>query len=359
MRANVCTDTTIRDVASVAGVSISTVSRSLNGSTLIPERTRRRVREAADRLGFEFNAHARSLVTRRVGTIGIILPPEYDRFGVNLYHGTLHNAVRGVLERNDIDLLVTFLHNRFTGQDNVRRLVMRKKIDGLIIMQPAGDGKLIDFLQARELPFVFSHYPPPEGCRSDIHLIYPDNEQGGYLAARHLAARRARGAEERRAPGRVLCLGPTGEQGGELAHECQLRVAGFRRGLAESGLQPEILSIGAFDLESAYEALRALGRRIAEFDGLFALNDLCAIGALQALREQGLRIPRDIAVVGYDDTDLAACLRLTTVHQPREELSLLTCERLIELIRSRWSGSPVQGERRQVLAPRLVVRETG
>ena len=105
VNANVCKEMTLRDVAKAAGVSMATVSRSLNDSTLIPETTRKRVRGIADQLGFEFNSHARSLITRRVGTIGIILPPDFDRFGVNLYHGTLHNSLRSVLECNDIDLI--------------------------------------------------------------------------------------------------------------------------------------------------------------------------------------------------------------------------------------------------------------
>ncbi len=119
-------------IARLARVSVATVSRSLNDSPLIPAGTRERIRRIAERKGFEFNAHARSLVTRRVGTIGIILPSDYERFSVNLYHGTLHNALRDVLERSDIDLIVAFLANRFTGRDNVRKLVTRKKVDGLL-----------------------------------------------------------------------------------------------------------------------------------------------------------------------------------------------------------------------------------
>ena len=182
MGANVCRETTLKDVAKAAGVSMATVSRSLNDSTLIPEKTRKRVREIADEMGFEFNAHARSLITRRVGTIGIILPPEYDRFGVNLYHGTLHSSLRSVLECNDIDLIVAFLNNHFTGGNNIRKLVSRKKVDGLIIVQPLIERELIDFLHAKDMPFVFSHYPPPDPCPADVDIIYPDNEYGGYLA---------------------------------------------------------------------------------------------------------------------------------------------------------------------------------
>lgn len=351
---------TLRDVAKAAGVSMATVSRSLNDSTLIPETTRKRVRGIAERLGFEFNAHARSLITRKVGTIGIILPPDFDLFGVNLYHGTLHNALRSVLECNDIDLIVAFLNNHFTGGNNVRKLVSRKKVDGLIIVQPVFEGELVEFLRSKEMPFVFSHYPPPEDCPNDVDVIYPDNEQGGFLAGRHLAGLGRK---------RILCIASRGKRAHE--REWDLRLEGVRRGLSEAGasLRERDLLRGDMTMESGYDQVMNMRGSLRGYDGIIALNDLMAIGAILAIREIGLRIPQDIAVVGYDDTDLASCMRptLTTIHQPREELSLVTCERLLELIRTNHAGRTVragraprvsESARRIVLTPKLVVRET-
>ncbi len=337
---------------------MSTVSRSLNGSNLIPETTRSRIRGIAERLGFEFNAHARSLITRRVGSIGIILPPDFDRFGVNLYHGTLHNALRSVLEQNDLDLIVAFLTNHFTGGNNVRKLVSRQKVDGLILVQPAGDQELIAFLHAKEIPFVFSHYPPPPKCPEGVDVIYPDNELGGFLAGEHLAGI---------GRSRVLCIACRAEPPRE--REWDLRLAGVNRGLSvgKVSLRTKDILWGDGTMESGYNLIKGLGAGLAAYDGIVALNDLMAIGAILALRETGVRVPRDMAVVGYDDTDLASSMRptLTTVHQPREELSLLTCQRLIELVKARHAvrgggrvrRSPVSA-RRLLLPPRLVVRQT-
>jgi LacI family transcriptional regulator len=360
VNANVCKEMTLRDVARAAGVSMATVSRSLNGSTLIPETTRTRVRGIADQLGFEFNSHARSLITRRVGTIGIILPPDFDRFGVNLYHGTLHNSLRSVLECNDIDLIVAFLNNHFTGGNNVRKLVGRKKVDGLIIVQPLFERELVEFLRSKEMPFVFSHYPPPGDCPDDVDVIYPDNEQGGFLAARHITGLGRK---------KILCIASTGGRAHE--REWELRLDGVRRALAESGaaLREKDLLRGDMTMESGYDLVMSRRGALRGYDGIIALNDLMAIGAILAIREIGLRIPGDIAVVGYDDTDLASCMRptLTTIHQPREELSLVTCERLIELIQARHAGHAgrasragraTHAARRIVLTPKLVVRET-
>jgi LacI family transcriptional regulator len=358
MGANVCKTPTLRDVARMAGVSMSTVSRSLNQSDLIPEKTRARIRKIADQIGFEFNSHARSLITRRVGTIGLILPPGYESFGVSFYHATLHNALRSVLESNDFDLIVSFLANRFTGDNNMRRLVRRRKVDGLIIMQPVFEKDMIEFLRSMSMPFVFSHYPPPEGVLPGIDIIYPDNELGGWLAGRHFAELGRK---------KILCVtpghgSPWSTPGGSPDPEFSLRLAGFRRGLGESGIRlaREDLLTGALTMNSAYDAVMARRQGLARYDGLFALNDLMAMGAMLALRDLGRKVPQDVAVIGYDDTDLAESMRpsLTTVHQPREELSLATCEHLLELIRlSRGVGAPPSA-RSIVLAPRLIVRES-
>jgi len=351
MGANVCKEITLKDVAKAAGVSMATVSRSLNESSLIPEKTRKRIREISDQLGFDFNAHARSLITRRVGTIGIILPPDFDQLGVNLYHGTLHSSMRSVLECNDIDLLVSFLSNHFTGGNNVRKLVARKKVDGLIIVQPVFERELIEFLHAKQMPFVFSHYPPPDPCPPDVDIIYPDNDYGGYIAGKYLGSIGAH---------RVLCVATAGEKPTE--REFALRLAGARRGLSESGitLSPRDLVVGNQTMESGYDAVMGAAGRLKDYDAIFALNDLMAIGAVLAAGRLGMKVPEDIALMGYDDTDLAACIRpsLTTIHQPREELSLVTCERLLELIRSRREGGEQRDARRTLLTPKLVVRET-
>jgi LacI family transcriptional regulator len=333
MGANVCKEITLKEVARAAGVSMATVSRSLNDSSLIPEKTRKRIREIADQLGFDFNAHARSLITRRVGTIGIILPPDYDQLGVNLYHGTLHSSMRSVLECNDIDLLVSFLSNHFTGGNNVRKLVARKKVDGLIIVQPLFARELVEYLRAKQMPFVFSHYPPPDPCPPDVDIIYPDNEYGGYIAGKYLGSLGAK---------RVLCVTTAGEKPAE-------------REFADGDLL-----VGNQTMESGYDSVMGAAGRLRDYDAVFALNDLMAIGALLAVGKLGLRVPEDIALMGYDDTDLAACIRpsLTTIHQPREELSLVTCERLMELIRDRREGGEKRDARRTLLTPKLVVRET-
>ncbi|HOX31017.1 MAG TPA: LacI family DNA-binding transcriptional regulator [Spirochaetales bacterium] len=349
MCASDCKPITLKHIADLAGVSVSTVSRSLNGTSRISEATRQRIRSMAEELGFEFNASARSLITKQVGTIGVVLPPSYEEFGVNLYFNTLFNAIRAILERNDYDLIVAFPANRFTGQDNLRRLVTRRKVDGLIVMSPRLEPELLEFVRGSGMPFVFSHYPPPEGAEAELDFIYPDNELGGYLAARHLASLGRR---------RTFCL--TSDADYEL--EYRLRLQGARRALAESGLSigAEDILYGDMSIESGYRAVMNFRRSLGGYDSLLAFDDLMAIGALQAFAELGIAVPGEVSVVGYDDCELSGAMRpaLSSVHQPREEMSLVTCERLMGLIEARRQGLERPPARRSVLRPELVVRES-
>jgi LacI family transcriptional regulator len=349
MCASDCKPITLKHIAELAGVSVSTVSRSLNGTSRIGESTRKRICAIAEELGFEFNASARSLITRQVGTVGIVLPPSYEQFGVNLFFNSLFNAIRSSLEKKDYDLIVAFPTNRYTGQDNVRRLVTRRKVDGLIVLLPRLEPGLLDFIRGSGLPFVFSHYPPSQGSELEFDAIYPDNELGGYIAARHL------GSLGRR---RTFCL--TSDSDYEL--EYSLRLQGARRALAEVGsaLEAGDILFGDMSIESGYRAVMNFRRSLGDYDSLLAFDDLMAIGALQALAELGLSVPGDLAVVGYDDCELSRAMRpaLSSVHQPREEMSLVTCERLLGLIEARREGRPRPPARRTVLSPELVIRDS-
>jgi len=152
---------TIKDIAREAGVSFSTVSRCLNNSSLVAESTRIRVRNIADEIGFEFNSNARSLITSQSGTIGIILPENFTVVNVNVYHGMLMNNLRISLEKADLDLIVTYEENHFTGKNNIFQLVSRNKVDGLILLVENPSSQSLEFLETRQVPYVCLHYLSP------------------------------------------------------------------------------------------------------------------------------------------------------------------------------------------------------
>ena len=336
---------TIKDIAQIARVSVSTVSRSLNDSPLVAETTKRRIKSIADRQGFEFNAGARGMVTRRVGTIGVILPEEFDHFHVQLYHSSLHNNLRRALERAGLDLIVGFARNRHDLSDNIGRIVRRGKVDGLIIIGTAIEPRTEAFLKETETPYVFSHYPP-ESARPDVDWVFVDHERGGMLVGDHFC---------RCGYHKIVLLGDP-----DCALEFQQRADGLRKAFAHTERAGDIEVIrGEFSLEAGYRLVRENLEAIRRADALFALNDLLAIGAIQACAAAGLSVPDDIAVVGYDDTPLAAILHpsLTTVRQPSEAVAFMTCERLIEMIEDR-AGGRLHRPRHISLQPQLIVRDS-
>jgi len=338
---------TLKDIAELARTSVSTVSRSLNDSDLVAEETKRRIKQIAEEHGFEFNASARGLVTSTTGTIGVILPENYDRFDVLLYHAALHNDFRKSLERADKDVIVAFLKNRFTGLRNVEKLVTRKKVDGLIIVQSGIDTETARFLEQRDVPFVMTQYPPADASPG-YDVIYSDSWTGGKLVAEHFLEQGFTSA---------ACI--TG--GDEM--QSQQRVAGFVETFTARGgtVEPDLVLAGDFQSETAVRLVRDRIDALRRVDALFAANDLMAFGAMQALQAAGFRVPGDIAVAGYDDTPLAGITLpgLTSVHQSREEIALLASELLLELIEANAAGTHADRAPRVIaIQPRLIVRDS-
>ena len=334
---------TIKDIAVLAGVSYSTVSRSLNGSSLVSEATRVKVARIAEELDFEFNASARGLITRKVGTIGIVLPEFYTEINVNVYHGMLMNDLRTSLERADVDLIVTYQKNHFSKENNVIRLVTRKKVDGLIMLVENLDDETLQFLRRRQFPFLCTHFPPAVNLREE-DVIFTDHVSGGRQAARHLISVGRR---------KLVKLAVIGDH-----LEFQMRESGFRAETEARGLDFTRLESDS-SVDSAYRAVLDGFDRIADCDGLFASNDLMAIGAIRALVEKGRRVPEDISVVGYDDSSYARYFSpsITSVHQPREELAVMACDRLFSQMDKREAGEEVLCSHISI-RPKLIVRES-
>jgi LacI family transcriptional regulator len=335
---------TTKSIAKIAGVSQSTVSRSLNDSNLISDDTKKRVKRIAAELGFEFNANARSLKTSNTGTVSLVYPENFDDFSLHLYFSSLYNQIRESLEKADLDLIVTFLRNRFTGRDSIKKLVSRKKVDGFIIVQSYLKREILNFLKQNKIPFVFLHLYPHIHNVQEVDAVYTDHFKGGYLAAEHLIGLGRK---------KIICLAVASREA-----EFFMRTKGFKTAHHDYGLAaPKNLFIyGDRSFKSGYQAIIDHQSILKEVDAFFAHTDLMALGVIAALKELKVRIPEDIAVVGYDDIELGTYFRpyLTTIHQPREEIARLTCERLIELLSME---KPTQAKK-FAIEPRLIVRES-
>ncbi len=334
---------TIKDIAGIAGVSFSTVSRSLNNSGQVSEKTRNRICKIAEDLGFEFNAGARSMITSRSGTVGIVLPEQYTMINVNVYHGMLMNSLRSYLEKADVDLIVTYQKNHYTGNNNIKRLVTRKKIDGLILLEEFIENETLDFLADRSFPFVCIHYPPSK-LIEDQEIIYTDHLKGGELVAEHLLQQ-----------GRKKFLLITEKN---KHQEFELREKGFIQTIRKAGYDVKRLASHC-NYDDARTLMKENISLAREIDAIFAINDLMALGVIRVLQDEGFRVPDDIAVVGYDDSEFSRYNNpaLTSIHQPREELAHISCDRLFMQMEKQKSGEEYI-KKRISIQPVLVKRES-
>ncbi|WP_249714210.1 LacI family DNA-binding transcriptional regulator [Rhizomonospora bruguierae] len=327
---------TIYDVAARAGVSISTVSLVLNSPARVRQATRERVLSAADELGFVPKADAVTRARRGVGRIGVIAPfSSYPSFSRRL---------AGVFAAVDAEALEVVVFDQQSAASATSPLLsslpITRRLDGLIIMGLPLEESVIERLRAQRLPTVVIDSPRPR-----FEAVVTDDETGGELAARHLIARGHR---------RFAYVGEA-QRSHAYVSPSESRLTGFRRVLAEHGiaLADEAVRLVPHDVDRA----RAASHEVLDLPepptAIFAHDDTLAGGVLAAARDRGLAVPEGLAVVGFDDSDLARVLDLTTVRQPFEESGRLAARALLD----QMQGHPT-GRRTTVLDLELVVRAT-
>ena len=320
---------TIRDVARRAEVSVASVSRTLNGLGNVSEETRARVEEAVRQLGYVPHAGARSLSLAKTNAIGVVLPALHGEFFSEIVRG-----MDDIASARDYFLLLSNMHPETHGGTAILR-AMRGRVDGLLLMAPhVRDQDLVEALPPG-LPTLLINTRAPVAERPGIHL---DNAAGAVAVAEHLLALGRK---------RIVHIG--GPQGNIDAKERADAFSG--RLAAEPDVQLEVLQ-GDFYEESGAEAVKSLLAKGAAFDAIFAANDNMAIGAFEALRKAGVRVPEDVAVAGFDDIPLAAHLGITTVRVRIAELGQRAVERLLEIL----GGSDCPGD--ELHKPQLVIRDT-
>lgn len=322
------TEATIRDVAQRAQLSVATVSRVLNGFANVSEAAKVRVTDAVRELGYVPHAGARSLSLARTNAIGVVLPDLHGEFFSEFVRGMDRQA-----SRSGYLLLLSNLHSG-SEQAALALQAMRGRVDALVVMAPHLQEQDLSATLPAGLPAVLVNTRDHSGPKPSIHL---DNRSGIRAVVDHLAT-----------TGRTRLLHIAGPAGNIDAQE---RAEAFRTAAEAKGLQYQIVP-GDFSEESGEAAIdSALANSIA-FDALCAANDNMAIGAIQALRRAGLRVPEDVAVAGFDDIPLARHLGLTTVRVRIAELGEAALARVIALLAGDDDG------RDQLHAPELVVRTT-
>jgi DNA-binding LacI/PurR family transcriptional regulator len=327
---------TIYDVATAAGVSASTVSLALNRPNRVGRATRERVFLAADELGFVPNVDAVTRARRGVGRIGVIAP-----FGSSPSFARRLTGVLAAVREKALEVVV-FDQQAVAdaGSPVLASLPITWRLDGLIIMALPIDEVVAEQLQRQRLPAVLVDAPRP-----DFDCVSIDDHGGGQLVAQHLYARGHR------------CVGLVGEE--QHLHTytspSDRRLSGFRQEFAALGisLPDSAVRLVGHSVEEACAAAHGLLDAAEPSTALFASDDLLAAGVLRAAHQRELSVPDELAVVGFDDGDIAQALDLTTVRAQFEESGQLAARALLELL----PNAPAHG-RNTVLRARIVVRST-
>jgi LacI family transcriptional regulator len=328
---------TIYDVAERAGVSIATVSHALNRPDRVGASTRERVLDIVDELGFTPKPTAVSLARKGVGRVGVIAPfTSYPSYRARLM------GVLDACSARDIDVVVFDAPSVAAATAPLlRTLPVTGRLDGLLIMGIPLEEAMAHRLARRKLATVLV-----DSVHKDLTWVNVDDEAGGYQIGRHLLERGHRS----------IIYVSQGQRSTEYTSPAQLRMQGIVRALREAGSGADAVLhwlVPANDMPGGREAAGAILRQVSLPAAVVAHHDGLAAGLLAGFRSAGRQVPEEVAVVGYDGTDLAEALELTTVAQPFAETGRLGAELLLGLLGP--AGRPIQ----QVsLTPTLLARAT-
>jgi DNA-binding LacI/PurR family transcriptional regulator len=332
---------TLEQVAALAGVSRSTVSRVVNDHPRVSPAARAAVEDAIALLGYVPNAAARSLARRRSGSIALVVREPEPRILQEPFFGGILHAIGTALRSTDLRLLV--LVEPATELQRLERSLSSGLAEGAILLSVHVQDRLPRVLSERGVPLVLSGRPSDDAAL--VHSVDADNVLGGRQATEHLLASGRR---------RVAVI--TGPSDMAVAAD---RLAGYRAARRDAGLVPEPALEGAGDFTRA-GGERAAGRLLAsapDLDAIVAPSDLAAVGALQALARAGRCVPDDVAVTGFDDSTVAEVTTppLTSVRQPVARMG----QEMVRLLLAQLGGAPPSAGERVVLPTELVRRGSG
>ena len=326
--------TSIKDIARIAGVSHSTVSRALRNSPLIPPETARRIQTIADELGYRASAVARSLVTRKTEAIGVVVTSIADPF-----NGEVVAGIEEVANQNGYSVILATSQTDPQREMAVVRSFHERRVDGIVVASSRVGALYLPTLAEMQIPIVLLNNQHPSEF---VYSVSIDNIDGARQAAKHL-----------------IGLGHTAIAyiGDETGLESDVeRLKGFQDAMTAAHLEirPEFILRG--DGKSEAAARRAFDLLALEDrpTAIFCYNDMSALGALNAAAQLNVDVPAQLSVVGFDDLFFAGLMQpsLTTVHQPKRELGRRAMQLLVDLLSGRTP------EKMQLIKGELVVRNS-
>lgn len=325
--------TTIRDVAKRAGVSISTVSRVLNGSSPVREDKRRLVFEAAEALGYSPNPAALSLLGKKTGGIGVLLP-----FVGGEFFSELLNGLDEAAQELGYFLVISTSHRKPAEFHRAMR-VLDKRVDGLVVMAPELDADDAASILAADTPVVFLN-TQVDGLQADAYNF--DNHAGTYGLTRHLLDQ---------GHTRIAIV-----QGPLTSHDARERLRGYREAMAEADLPTDGLELaGGYTREAGFAATEALLATGPLPTALLCANDYCAMGVMSALHQAGVDVPGEVSVCGFDGLASTAFTvpPLTTARVPVRDMG----DRAIRRLTARLAGEVDEEAFEQVVVPVEIVEQ--
>ncbi|MEX9862461.1 ribose operon transcriptional repressor RbsR [Providencia manganoxydans] len=327
---------TMKDVARLAGVSTSTVSHVINQNRYVSESVTLRVKNAIEQLNYAPSALARSLKMNRTNTIGMLLTTSNNPFYAEV--------VRGV-ERSCYELGYSLILCNTEGDlqrmNHSLETLLQKRVDGLLIMCTEAQGPSKEVLSRYpSVPTVMMDWSPFE---SGGDIIQDNSFLGGEMATRYLIEA---GFTQ------IACIA-----GPQDKSPAQARFQGFLAAMKQASLSipDEYIIFSDFEFAGGFESMNKLLELTNPPKAIFAGNDAMAVGAYQAVFRQGLKVPDDISIIGYDDIDLSPYMipPLTTIHQPKDELGKLAVNQLIFRM-----DNPEASANVLVLTPKLIERQS-
>lgn len=330
----------LEDVAKKAGVSRSTVSRVINNDPDVNTKTRQRVLAVIEQVGYTPNPAARALVTSRSQIIGVAVPQTINVFfGDNSYYPMLLQGIAEAINRHNYAMLFWLAEDNEARENFAHRVSRHRQSDGLIITSITSNDPLFEQLRRQKRRFVMVETPPSHA--DEVTHVTIDNRNASINAVQHLID-----------IGRTRIAHISGDI---VIKDAADRYEGYRTALEKSNLPVDesLIQFARFNSEAGYEAMKKLLPHHP--DAVFCGGDVIAMGALNALHEMGKRVPEDVAVVGFDDLNVATQLNppLTTVRHHVQTVGSTAANLLIDQIEGR-----LEHPYRVVLPTELIVRES-
>ncbi|PPA70623.1 LacI family DNA-binding transcriptional regulator [Jeotgalibacillus proteolyticus] len=310
---------TIKDIAKKAGVSITTVSRALNGYSDVNEDTRKKIVETAKILNYSPNSIARSLVMKKSKTIGLLVSGFIRENAKDNFMIEVMTGINDFASQTDYDIVLFTTNSSKQREKTYTQLCRERQVDGVIIQGIRTDDPYLEEVVEGEIPCVLVDIP-----RIGKHAGYvsTDNIAGAYEAGKYLTEA---GHKE------IAMI-----NGHDYAFVSKERLEGFTRALLEEGIELPAQSIenGEFSEEGGEEAALRLLEKNSDLTAIFCSSDLMAIGAMNAIKSKGLRVPEDISIIGYDNILLSRYVQpsLTTIAQDTNALGYEAAKMLIAML---------------------------